>query len=63
MSQTQGTHTAFTTMGLSARMLKALEGVNYVTPSPIQAAFIPIALTGQDCIGQARTGTGKTGAS
>ncbi len=47
-------------MGLSARMLKALEGVNYVTPSPIQAAFIPIALTGKDCIGQARTGTGKT---
>ncbi|MBL8815050.1 MAG: DEAD/DEAH box helicase [Planctomyces sp.] len=31
-------------------------------PSPIQAAFIPVALTGKDCIGQARTGTGKTAA-
>jgi ATP-dependent RNA helicase DeaD len=49
-------------MGLSAPSLKALEAVGYETPSPIQAAFIPIAVTGEDCIGQARTGTGKTAA-
>lgn len=36
--------------------------MGYETPSPIQAAFIPVALTGDDCIGQARTGTGKTAA-
>jgi ATP-dependent RNA helicase DeaD len=42
--------------------MRALEGVNYETPSPIQAAFIPIAIRGVDCTGQARTGTGKTAA-
>ncbi|MBX3442673.1 MAG: DEAD/DEAH box helicase [Planctomyces sp.] len=47
-------------MGLSERMLRALDGVKYQNPTPIQAAFIPRALTGRDCIGQARTGTGKT---
>ena len=43
-------------------MLAALSGVNYVTPTPIQAALIPIAVTGRDCTGQAQTGTGKTAA-
>src|SRR6516162_3920280 len=49
-------------MGLSATMLKALKQANYVTPTPIQAAFIPQALDGLDVIGQAKTGTGKTAA-
>lgn len=52
----------FQDLGLSVPMLKALEAVNYQNPSPIQAAFIPVALTGVDCTGQARTGTGKTAA-
>jgi superfamily II DNA/RNA helicase len=39
---------------------KALEQVGITTPFPIQAMAIPIALTGTDMIGQARTGTGKT---
>ncbi|MEZ6068433.1 MAG: DEAD/DEAH box helicase [Planctomycetaceae bacterium] len=43
-------------------MLAALRKVKYETATPIQAAFIPIAITGQDCTGQARTGTGKTAA-
>jgi ATP-dependent RNA helicase DeaD len=43
-------------------MLQALTDVRYETATPIQAAFIPIAITGADCIGQARTGTGKTAA-
>jgi len=38
----------------------ALEQVDITTPFPIQAMAIPIALTGTDMIGQARTGTGKT---
>ncbi len=49
-------------MGLSPTMLKALTLARYKTPSPIQAAFIPVALEGLDIIGQAKTGTGKTAA-
>ena len=52
----------FQDLGLSPTSLAAVESVGYVTPSPIQADFIPVAVTGRDCIGQARTGTGKTAA-
>lgn len=52
----------FEDLGLSQESLAAIKAVNYVTPSPIQAAFIPKAVTGGDCTGQARTGTGKTAA-
>jgi len=54
--------TTFEGMGLSERSMKALEHVGFETPSPIQASFIPRALTGRDCTGQAHTGTGKTAA-
>ena len=40
--------------------MDALAEVNIVHPFPIQQMAIPIALTGTDMIGQARTGTGKT---
>jgi ATP-dependent RNA helicase DeaD len=43
-------------------MLKALKHARYLTPTPIQQAFIPQALDGCDVIGQAKTGTGKTAA-
>jgi ATP-dependent RNA helicase DeaD len=43
-------------------LLAALERIGYRDPTPIQAAFIPEALTGRDVIGQAQTGTGKTAA-
>lgn len=52
----------FNNLGLSPASLAAIAQVNYETPSPIQAAFIPKAVSGADCIGQARTGTGKTAA-
>ncbi len=52
----------FPSMGLSSIMLKALKHARYMTPTPIQAAFIPQALDGLDVIGQAKTGTGKTAA-
>lgn len=52
----------FEDLGLSPVSLAAVKAVNYITPSPIQAAFIPKAVTGRDCTGQARTGTGKTAA-
>lgn len=54
--------TTFKELGLNPQSLQALEQIEYVTPSPIQAAFIPIALNGGDCTGQAHTGTGKTAA-
>jgi len=54
--------TTFGKLGLQKSTLTTLAKTGYETPSPIQAALIPIALTGQDCIGQARTGTGKTAA-
>jgi ATP-dependent RNA helicase DeaD len=49
-------------MGLSHSMLQALKQIRYLTPTPIQTAFIPEALEGLDVIGQAKTGTGKTAA-
>ncbi len=53
---------AFGDLGLSEKSLERLRTVGFTTPSPIQSAFIPIAVSGQDCTGQARTGTGKTAA-
>src|SRR5262245_11557813 len=52
----------FHALGLSSELLEALDRVQYREPTPIQAAFIPEALTGRDVIGQAQTGTGKTAA-
>ncbi len=54
--------TTFAELGLSPQLLKAVTKAGFETPSPIQAQFVPIALTGADCTGQARTGTGKTAA-
>ena len=52
----------FADLGLSAPVLEALAAVGYESPSPIQAATIPVLLTGRDMVGQAQTGTGKTAA-
>lgn len=52
----------FADLGLSPETLETLKAIRYVAPSPIQAAFIPKALQGVDCTGQAQTGTGKTAA-
>ena len=52
----------FHSLGLSRSMLQALKSIGYAHPSPIQAAFIPEALDGNDVLGQAKTGTGKTAA-
>ena len=53
---------AFTDLGLGAPVLAALAAVGYESPSPIQAATIPVLLAGRDMVGQAQTGTGKTAA-
>ncbi|MGL6167390.1 MAG: DEAD/DEAH box helicase [Fusobacteriaceae bacterium] len=53
----------FRNLGLSDKILKALEKKGYEKPSPIQALTIPALLSGtKDIIGQAQTGTGKTAA-
>ncbi|MBN2448286.1 MAG: DEAD/DEAH box helicase, partial [Phycisphaerae bacterium] len=46
----------------SQPLLTALERAGYQTPTDIQRELIPPALAGRDCLGQARTGTGKTAA-
>ena len=53
---------SFSELGLAAPILKAISSVGYEHPSPIQAASIPPLLEGRDLLGQAQTGTGKTGA-
>jgi superfamily II DNA/RNA helicase len=50
----------FAELGLSAKVLAAIEATGYTTPTPIQAEAIPVALTGRDVLGIAQTGTGKT---
>ncbi|GGC62973.1 DEAD/DEAH box helicase [Undibacterium terreum] len=52
----------FADLKLSEPLLRALKDVGYETPSPIQAATIPVLLSNRDVLGQAQTGTGKTAA-
>src|SRR6202050_144291 len=52
----------FADLGLTESTLHALRDVGYEAPSPIQEQTIPLLLAGQDVIGQAQTGTGKTAA-
>ena len=52
----------FADLALPPFLISALDEIGYETPSPIQAAAIPPLLAGQDIIGQAQTGTGKTAA-
>ncbi len=52
----------FAQFGLSDELNKAISDLGYEIPSPIQAKTIPLLLEGNDIIGQAQTGTGKTAA-
>lgn len=52
----------FEGFGLSHALNKSLAHMKYVTPTPIQAKAIPLALQGRDIMGSAQTGTGKTAA-
>ena len=54
--------TTFESLGLSPNLLKALTEEGYTTPTPIQAQAIPAVLKGNDLLGIAQTGTGKTAA-
>ncbi|QJC37409.1 DEAD/DEAH box helicase [Enterobacteriaceae endosymbiont of Donacia thalassina] len=52
----------FSTLGLNKFLLKALNDIGYVEPSPIQKKCIPYLLLGKDVLGIAQTGSGKTAA-
>lgn len=52
----------FSELGLSPEILKAIAKLGFEQASPIQAAAIPILLTGKDIVGQSQTGSGKTAA-
>lgn len=56
------TETTFASLNLADPVTKALEGLGYEKPSPIQAQTIPLLLEGRDVVGLAQTGTGKTAA-
>ncbi len=51
---------SFKNLGLDAPILKVLDRLRFHTPTPIQAQAIPDGLKGEDIIGVAQTGTGKT---
>ena len=52
----------FAALGLSEALLRALAAADYRTPTPIQAQAIPALLQGDDLLGIAQTGSGKTAA-
>lgn len=58
--QTKQIKPGFKELGVSASVLNALANLKLDTPTPIQIKSIPVALSGQDMIGVAQTGTGKT---
>jgi len=53
---------SFDQLGLSAELLRAVQELGYVTPTPIQQRAIPAVHDGRDLLAAAQTGTGKTAA-
>jgi len=58
----RGMSSAFAALGLRSEIVETLASLGYEAPTPIQERTIPLILSGQDVIGQAQTGTGKTAA-
>jgi len=50
----------FASLGLNERLLKALDKLSLITPTPVQEAMIPVAMLGRDVQVSAETGSGKT---
>lgn len=50
----------FAALGLIEPLLRALDGLGYQTPTPVQAQAVPAVLKGRDLLAAAQTGTGKT---
>lgn len=53
-------NTTFADFGVRQEIVDALSDAGIVQPFPIQAMTLPVAMSGHDIIGQAKTGTGKT---
>jgi ATP-dependent RNA helicase DeaD len=62
MSEGNPSETTFRDLNLPGPLLATLDEVGYESPTPIQAQAIPFLLEGQDLLGHAPTGTGKTAA-
>jgi ATP-dependent RNA helicase DeaD len=63
LSEDSGVDTSsFAELELAPELCRALSGLGYEEPTPIQHAAIPPLLAGRDLVGQAATGTGKTAA-
>ena len=60
LNQNEQNHQDFANLGIKPQILAVLAKMGLVTPTPIQAKAIPVAITGKDLIGIAQTGTGKT---
>ncbi len=62
MNATKKAANGFGSLGLERRLTAVLAELGYEEPTPVQAQAIPLLLKGQDVVGQAATGTGKTAA-
>jgi ATP-dependent RNA helicase RhlE len=60
MTKTTNKNSGFADLGISPKILSQLQKLNFTEPTPIQHQAIPIAISGQDLMGIAQTGTGKT---
>ncbi|MDP7525286.1 MAG: DEAD/DEAH box helicase, partial [Dehalococcoidales bacterium] len=52
----------FAQLGLRPELVQSVSDLGYINPTPIQTKVIPLMLDGNDVVGQAQTGTGKTAA-
>ncbi|MDO4905590.1 MAG: DEAD/DEAH box helicase [Lautropia sp.] len=59
-TEVAGQTVTFSDFGLHPDIMRAIEAAGYVHPTPIQAAAIPVVMTGRDVMAAAQTGTGKT---
>src|SRR6202035_338058 len=62
IEENDGDASGFADLTLAPELCRALSGLGYEEPTPIQRAAIPPLLAGRDLVGQAATGTGKTAA-
>lgn len=57
---TQKPNLSFDNLGIAPKILEVLDRMQFKVPTPIQHKAIPVAIEGEDIIGVAQTGTGKT---
>ena len=60
MSSPDSALSTFADLGLPETLVRALERGGITTPTPVQSAVVPDAMSGHDVLGRARTGSGKT---